>query len=157
MKHKKKHKGGHRNAGLPRAVARKIGSTGRAGGAAGARAWRARAQPPDWRTTLAAIIGGGGSAALSGLLVNQKVLSEEAAAIGMIGLGGATAWFADGNARVVGNSVASAGAGQLALAWLARRAVAKNAQPANQNAPAAKPAAAALPAPAEAPAPAPAP
>jgi len=131
---KKKHGLGHRNAAGPapsRGFARRLPR---------------RALPPDWKTTLAAVIGGGGSAALSGLIVNQKILSEEAAAIGMIGVGGATAYFADGNARVVGNSVASAGAGQLALALLARRAVAKQTAPTQAAAP--TPAPAALPAPA---------
>jgi hypothetical protein len=82
-----------------------------------------RGSPPDWKTTLAALAGGAGSAALGGLVVNQEILSPEAVGIGMIGLGGATAYFADGNARVVGNSVAAAGAGQLALALMARRAL----------------------------------
>ena len=82
-----------------------------------------RGAPPDWKTTLAALLGGAGSAALGGLVVNQQVLSPEAVGIGMIGLGGATAYFADGNTRVVGNSVAAAGAGQLALALMAKRAL----------------------------------
>ena len=82
-----------------------------------------RGAPPDWKTTLAALLGGAGSAALGGLVVNQQVLSPEAVGIGMIGLGGATAYFADGNTRVVGNSVAAAGAGQLALALMAKRAI----------------------------------
>ena len=79
-----------------------------------------RGSPPDWKTTLAALAGGAGSAALGGLEVNQEILSPEAVGIGMIGLGGATAYFADGNARVVGNSVAAAGAGGTcgACAWV---------------------------------------
>ena len=99
------------------------------------RSYIRRSDPPDWKTTLAAIVGGAGSAALSGLIVNQKILSPEASAVGMIGIGGATAYFADGNARVVGNSVASAGAGQLALALLGRRALAAQAQAPNQAQP----------------------
>lgn len=84
-----------------------------------------RGNPPDFWTTVAAVAGGAGSAVLSGLVVNQNILSPEATAIGMIGIGGTTAYFADGNTRVVGNSMASAGAGQLALALMGRRALTK--------------------------------
>lgn len=104
-----------------------------------------RGDPPDFWTTVAAVAGGAGSAVLSGLVVNQKILSPEASAIGMIGVGGATAYFAEGNTRVVGNSMASAGAGQLALALMARRALAQANAPAagaTQTAQAAAPAAA---------------
>jgi hypothetical protein len=89
-----------------------------------------RGTPPDWKTTLAAVAGGAGGAALGGLVVNQQILSPEAVGLGMIGLGGATAYFADGNTRVLGNSVAAAGAGQLALAVMARRAIAAGDRPA---------------------------
>ena len=82
-----------------------------------------RGAAPDWKTTLAALAGGAGGATLGGLVVNQQILSPEAVGLGMIGLGGATAYFADGNTRVLGNSVAAAGAGQLALALMARRAI----------------------------------
>lgn len=83
-----------------------------------------RGAAPDWKTTLAAIAGGAGGATLGGLAVNQQMLSPEAVGLGMIGLGGATAYFAEGNTRVLGNSVAAAGAGQLALALMARKAIA---------------------------------
>jgi hypothetical protein len=89
-----------------------------------------RGPPPDWKTTVAAIAGGAGGAALGGLVVNQQILSPEAVGIGMMGLGGATAYFADGNTRVLGNSVAAAGAGQLALALMAKRAIATDRVPA---------------------------
>jgi hypothetical protein len=108
-----------------------------------------RGSPPDWKTTLAALLGGAGSAALGGLVVNQQVLSPEAVGIGMIGLGGATAYFADGNTRVVGNSVAAAGAGQLALALMAKRALGSDKPPAVAPQPATS--APQLPAPAPAP------
>jgi hypothetical protein len=88
-----------------------------------------RGMAPDWKTTLAAVAGGAGGAALGGLVVNQQILSPEAVGLGMIGLGGATAYFADGNTRVLGNSVAAAGAGQLALAIMARRAIAGGDRP----------------------------
>lgn len=89
-----------------------------------------RGAPPDWRTTLAALAGGAGGAALGGLVVNQQILSPEAVGIGMMGLGGATAYFADGNTRVIGNSIAAAGAGQLALALMAKKAIATDKAPA---------------------------
>ena len=76
---------------------------------------------------MAAAAGGAGSALLSGLAVNQQIVSPEGAALLMIGAGGATAYLADGNARIVGHSMASAGAGQLALAMMGRRAMTKGA------------------------------
>ena len=82
-----------------------------------------RGNPPDFWSTVAAVAGGAGSAVLSGLVVNQSILSPEASAIGLIGIGGTTAYFADGHARIVGNGMASAGAGQLALAMMGRRAL----------------------------------
>ena len=88
-----------------------------------------RGNPPDFWSTVAAVAGGAGSAVLSGLVVNQSILSPEASAIGLIGIGGTTAYFADGHARIVGNGMASAGAGQLALAMMGRRAL-KGAPPA---------------------------
>ena len=78
---------------------------------------------PDWQTIGAAIIGGAGGAALGGLIVNQKILSPEAVGLGLVLGGGATAYFADGTTRVVGTSLAAAGAGQLALTLMARQAV----------------------------------
>ena len=97
-----------------------------------------RGDPPDPWTIVAAAAGGAGSALLSGLAVNQQIVSPEGAALLMIGAGGATAYLADGNARIVGHSMASAGAGQLALAMMGRRAMTKGG-----GAPAAPPAAAA--------------
>lgn len=82
-----------------------------------------RATAPDWKTIAAAVAGGAGSAALGGLVVNQQILSSEAVGIGLILGGGATAYFSDGTARVVGTSVAAAGAGQFALAMMNKRAV----------------------------------
>lgn len=82
-----------------------------------------RAEPPDWKTMVAAIVGGAGSATVGGLVVNQKILPPEAVGACLIVGGGLTAYLAGGTARVVGNSVASAGAGQLALALMARQAL----------------------------------
>jgi hypothetical protein len=78
---------------------------------------------PDWKTIAAAVAGGAGSAALGGLVVNQQILSPEAVGIGLILGGGATAYFSEGMPRVVGTSVAAAGAGQFALAVMNKRAV----------------------------------
>src|SRR3954463_9563306 len=63
--------------------------------------------PPDWKTILAAVAGGAGSAALGGLVVNQQILSPEAAGLGLMLGGGATAYFSEGMPRVVGTSVAA--------------------------------------------------
>jgi hypothetical protein len=78
---------------------------------------------PHWKTIAAAVAGGAGSAALGGLVVNQQILSPEAVGIGLMLGGGATAYFSDGTARVVGTSVAAAGAGQFALATMNKRAL----------------------------------
>jgi len=78
---------------------------------------------PHWKSIAAAVIGGAGSAALGGLLVNQQILSSEAVGLGLILGGGATAYFSEGLPRIVGTSVAAAGAGQLALTSMNKRAL----------------------------------
>ena len=92
---------------------------------------------PDWKTIAAAVAGGAGSAALGGLVVNQQILSPEAVGIGLMLGGGATAYFSDGTPRIVGTSIAAAGAGQFALALMNRRAVKAHghANPTTANAP----------------------
>lgn len=82
-----------------------------------------RQSAPDWKTIAAAVAGGAGSAALGGLVVNQQILSSEAVGIGLMLGGGATAYFSEGTPRVVGTSVAAAGAGQFALAIMNKRAM----------------------------------
>ena len=82
-----------------------------------------RAAAPHWKTIVAAVAGGAGSAALGGLIVNQQILSSEAVGIGLMLGGGATAYFSDGLPRVVGSSVAASGAGQFALALMNKHAV----------------------------------
>lgn len=82
-----------------------------------------RAPAPHWKTIVAAVAGGAGSAALGGLIVNQQILSSEAVGIGLMLGGGATAYFSDGLPRVVGSSVAASGAGQFALAIMNKHAV----------------------------------
>lgn len=103
-------------------------ATGAGPSAPRARARIARAAPPDWRTIAAAVAGGAGSAALGGLVVNQQILSPEAVGIGLMLGGGATAYFSEGTPRIVGTSIAAAGAGQFALALMNRRAMKAHAQ-----------------------------
>ena len=95
-----------------------------------------RANPPDWKTIAAAVAGGAGSAALGGLVVNQQILSPEAVGIGLMLGGGATAYFSAGTPRVVGTSIAAAGAGQFALALMNKRAVKAHGQANALSAPA---------------------
>ena len=128
LHHKKRahHRNRRRNAGE--------GGASIAGRSRSSRAAR-RAPAPPWRTIAAAVAGGAGGAALGGLMVNQKILSPEAVGVGLMLGGGAAAYFADGTARVVGTSVAAAGAGQLALATMAKQAF-KGQQHAQVSAPA---------------------
>lgn len=131
-KQKKKHRPHHiKHAHRPRNAS--------AGFAAAAPRPRARAitraAAPEWKTIAAAVAGGAGSAALGGLVVNQQILSPEAVGIGLMLGGGATAYFSGGTTRVLGTSVAAAGAGQFALAVMNKRAV-KSHQDANASAPA---------------------
>lgn len=117
---KKKH---HRPRPMKHAHRPRNTSSGMAAASPRPRARLTRAVAPDWRTIAAAVAGGAGSAALGGLVVNQQILSPEAVGIGLILGGGATAYFSGGTTRVVGTSVAAAGAGQFALAVMNKRAV----------------------------------
>jgi hypothetical protein len=109
----------HRNAASAAPAPRSRGRT-----SSGERPPRAsRSAPPDWKTIAAAVAGGAGSAALGGLVVNQQILSSEAVGIGLMLGGGATAYFSEGLPRIVGTSIAAAGAGQFALTMLNKRAV----------------------------------
>ena len=139
LHHKKRahHRNRRRNAGE--------GGASIAGRSRSSRVSRRAAAPP-WHTIAAAVAGGGGGAALGGLLVNQKILSPEAVGVGLMLGGAAAAYFADGTARVVGTSVAAAGAGQLALATMAKQAF-KSQQAAAQHAQVSAAAAAPLPPP----------
>ena len=119
MKKKKKHHHRHvKHAHRPRNA-----TAGFASAAPRPRSRLSRAPAPDWKTIAAAVAGGAGSAALGGLVVNQQILSPEAVGIGLMLGGGATAYFSGGTTRVVGTSVAAAGAGQFALAVMNKRAV----------------------------------
>ena len=111
MKKQQKKKPGRRNAAPAGAAPRR-------------RSFPKRAPLPGWKDALAAVVGGAGSAVISGLAVNQKIVKPTTSAAIMIAGGGAAALLTEGTSRVVGNSVASAGAGQLALSLMARRAMA---------------------------------
>jgi len=107
-KHKKQKHGKHRNNG--------------AGGAAAAPSRNRprlrvprRGTPPPWKTIGAAVAGSVGSAAVSALLVNQKIVKPDTAALLMAATGGLGAYLTDGDARVAFTGVAAAGAGQYAL------------------------------------------
>jgi hypothetical protein len=125
MKKKHHHKKRHRN-------------NGGGGGGGGAPHPRPRSHtprpsrqggPPGWKTIGVAVAGGLGSAALGGLLVNQKILSPEAVGLGLMLGGGATARFSDGLTQIFGFSTAAVGAGQLALGLMAKQAVKGTSQP----------------------------
>ncbi len=115
-KHPRKHK---RPSSRPRNAATGFATTAAPRG----RTRSARSAPPDWKTIAAAVAGGAGSAALGGLVVNQQILSPETVGIGLMLGGGATAYFSDGTPRIVGTSIAAAGAGQFALALMNKRAI----------------------------------
>jgi hypothetical protein len=97
---------------------------------------------PSIGTSIASLAGAAAGAVAGGLVVNQNIASPEVVS-GIMALGGAAAaYMTDGNARVIANSIAAAGAGQFALTLMAP----KPAAPAPFIAAATKPAA--LPAPA---------
>lgn len=116
MKKKKKHRPRHARL-RPRNAATGLAPVSRS------RPRLSRAAAPHWKTIVAAVAGGAGSAALGGLIVNQQILSSEAVGVGLMLGGGATAYFSEGLPRVVGTSVAAAGAGQFALALMNKQAV----------------------------------
>lgn len=145
MKKKHRHSPKRTKPSRPRNAA-----TGLAPAAPRARARTApAAAPPDWKTIVAAVAGGAGSAALGGLVVNQQILSPEAVGIGLMLGGGATAYFSEGTPRIVGTSIAAAGAGQFALALMNKQALKAHGQanPAPAQVPAPAPPPAQLPAP----------
>jgi hypothetical protein len=84
-----------------------------------------KAPPPDLSQTFASVAGGGGGAVLGGILANQEILSPETVGLAMTIGGAVGAYTLDGNARIAANGVAAAGAGQLALALMEKRATAK--------------------------------
>lgn len=72
---------------------------------------------------LAAAAGSVGGAVASGLLVNQSMAKPETIALVMATTGGVGAYLTEGNARVACAGAAAAGAGQLALAYMAKAAL----------------------------------
>jgi hypothetical protein len=112
VKHKTKHshhKPKRRNAGPVAAPAR--------------RRRLQRAPAPDFSTTFASVAGGGGGAVLGGILANQEIMSPETIGLAMTVGGAIGAYTLDGSARIAANGIAAAGAGQLALALMQKRAV----------------------------------
>ena len=68
---------------------------------------------------VAALVGGAGGALVGGLLVKAGV-KPTTAAVGVTVAGGVGAFTLTGAARAASTGVAAAGAGQLALGWLAK-------------------------------------
>lgn len=78
--------------------------------------------PPDWKTTMASALGGGGSALVGGFLANRG-WDPQMVGIAMTTGGVVGALALPGPWRVAANGVAAAGAGQLALATMHKSAV----------------------------------
>ncbi len=104
----------------------------------------ARYAAPGMENTLAAVLGGGGGALLGGLLVRWGV-SPEMSALAMTVGGGVAAYTMSGTLRTAASGLAAAGAGQLALALLAKEASKEAEKVAATPAPRLKPANAMLP------------
>jgi len=104
---------------------------------------RGSSSGPGMENTLAAVLGGGGGALLGGLLVRWGV-SPEMSALAMTVGGGVGAYTMSGTMRTAASGLAAAGAGQLALALLAKEA-SKEADKVAATPPAGKPANALLP------------
>ena len=105
---------------------------------------RGAAAGPGLENTLAAVLGGGGGALLGGLLVRWGVTPEMSALAMTVG-GGVAAYTMNGTMRTAASGLAAAGAGQLALALLAKEASKEADKVAATPAPAGKPANAMLP------------
>jgi hypothetical protein len=80
--------------------------------------------PPDWKTALASVVGGGGSALLGGWLA-EKGWDQQMVGIAMTTGGVVGALALPGSWRVAANGVAASGAGQFALATVHKAAVNK--------------------------------
>jgi hypothetical protein len=78
-----------------------------------------RGDAPDFGNMLAGVLGGGIGALAGGLLVRWDVNPTLAAVVMTVG-GGVAAYTMDGKARAAAAGLAAAGAGQLALAMLAK-------------------------------------
>jgi hypothetical protein len=80
--------------------------------------------PPDWKTTVASVLGGGGSALVGGWLANRG-WDQQMVGIAMTTGGAVGALALPGPWRVAANGIAASGAGQFALATVHKAAVAK--------------------------------
>lgn len=80
--------------------------------------------PPDWKTTAASVLGGGGSALLGGWLANRG-WDQQMVGLAMTTGGAVGALALPGPWRVAANGVAASGAGQFALATVHKAAVSK--------------------------------
>jgi hypothetical protein len=78
--------------------------------------------PPDWKTTAASVLGGGGSALLGGWLANRG-WDQQMVGLAMTTGGAVGALALPGPWRVAANGVAASGAGQFALATVHKAAV----------------------------------
>lgn len=80
--------------------------------------------PTGWLgSSAAAMIGGGGGAVLGGVLANQEIVKPETTGLLMTVGGLIGGVFAEGHARTAMHSLTGAGAGQLALEYMRKRAV----------------------------------
>lgn len=77
---------------------------------------------PAFRNAAAALAGGAGGALIGGLLVRSGI-APTTAAIGISVAGAVGAVTTKGSTRLAAGGAAAAGAGQLALAWLAKQPV----------------------------------
>lgn len=80
--------------------------------------------PPDWKTTVASVLGGGGSALVGGFLANRG-WDQQMVGLAMTTGGAVGALALPGPWRVASNGIAASGAGQFALATVHNAAVKK--------------------------------
>lgn len=80
--------------------------------------------PPDWKTTAASVLGGGGSALVGGYLANRG-WDQQMVGLAMTTGGAVGALALPGPWRVASNGIAASGAGQFALATVHNAAVKK--------------------------------
>jgi len=82
--------------------------------------------PADWfSNSLASVIGGGGGAVIGGILANQEIIKPETSGLVMTVGGLVGGALTSGTTRTAMNGLSGAGAGQMALAYMATRATPK--------------------------------
>jgi hypothetical protein len=85
--------------------------------------------PAGWLgSSVAAACGGGGGALLGGILASQDIFKPETTGLLMSVAGTVGGVFAEGHTRTAMHGLAGAGAGQVALAYMATKATPKNDQ-----------------------------